>query len=395
MKVPRFAAHFGWAIVALSITAVTFAQESPDAPPVPSKPAEGELLTLGNDAPPLAIAEWVKGDEVEDFQAGKVYVVEFWATWCPPCIASMPHLSKLQTEYGDKVTFIGVSDEDNETVTEFFGKVAPVAGEAGEGEEAAAKTWNEVISYTIGLDAKDGTGNAYMKAAGQSGIPTAFIVGQQGKIEWIGHPMQIDEPLAAVVAGTWDREAALKAMEEEKRAELARRAAFREIQAAVVAKDYDTAVKVVDNLIEEFPDDESFPMMRLQVIRMSGDTEMLGQAIEKQAQTMWDDSESLNALVWMFVGRGRSGDLPIGALTKVAERACELTEYKDGSSIDTLARVYYQAGDLDKAIEWQKKAVAAGGELSAEMQKSLDSYLEEKEKQAAETEAAADETAEE
>ena len=47
-----------------------------------------------------------------------------------------------------------------------------------------------------------------MRAAGQSGIPTAFIVGKTGQVEWIGHPMTMDEPLAQVVAGDWDRAAA-------------------------------------------------------------------------------------------------------------------------------------------------------------------------------------------
>ncbi len=384
------AVNLGIGMFGLLTAIVAVAQESPEAPPVPSKPAEGETLTLGNDAPELQIAEWLKGEKVAGFAAGKVYVVEFWATWCPPCRASMPHLSELQAEYGEKVTIIGISNEDNETVTGFFAQDAPSetnaegADEAEASDEDEAKTWEEAIGYTIALDDHDGTGKAYMQAAGQSGIPTAFIVGKQGKIEWIGHPMSIDEPLSAVVAGTWDREAALKAMEEEKRAELAQRAAMGEIQAAVAAKDFATAVKIVDSLVEEFPNDEALPMMRLQVIRMSGDTELLGQAIEKQAQTMWDDSESLNALVWMFVGRERSEGLPIDVLEKTAKRACELTEYKDGSLIDTFARVYYQAGDLDKAIEWQQKAVAAGGEMSAEFEKSLKAYIEVKNNQSTE-----------
>ena len=46
-----------------------------------------------------------------------------------------------------------------------------------------------------------------MQAAGQNGIPTAFLVGKTGLIEWIGHPMTMDKPLAQVVAGDWDRSA--------------------------------------------------------------------------------------------------------------------------------------------------------------------------------------------
>ena len=41
-------------------------------------------------------------------------------------------------------------------------------------------------------------------AAGQNGIPTAFIINGDGQVAWIGHPMGMDEPLAEIVDGTWD-----------------------------------------------------------------------------------------------------------------------------------------------------------------------------------------------
>src|ERR1051325_1895884 len=69
-------------------------------------------LTAGDKAPPLTIEKWVKGEPITGFEKGRVYVVEFWATWCGPCVASMPHLSELQKEYGDRVTIIGVTKED-------------------------------------------------------------------------------------------------------------------------------------------------------------------------------------------------------------------------------------------------------------------------------------------
>ena len=70
---------------------------------------------LGDPAPALKIKEWVKGQPVE-LKAGKgkqVYVIEFWATWCGPCRTSIPHLTKLQKKYSDRVTFVGVTSEKN------------------------------------------------------------------------------------------------------------------------------------------------------------------------------------------------------------------------------------------------------------------------------------------
>lgn len=157
---------------------------------VPGTAAPGAGLQVGSEAPPLQLAEFVQGDPVESIQAGQVYVVEFWATWCPPCVKNMPHLGKLQQRYGDKVTFIGVSNEDRTTVESFLN--SPYSGDA-------SKKMGQVAHYRIALDDNLATNINYMEAAGQNAIPCAFIVGRDSKIRWIGHPAEIDRTLAAVV----------------------------------------------------------------------------------------------------------------------------------------------------------------------------------------------------
>src|SRR5262245_56419866 len=80
----------------------------------PDKPAKSEAsLQVGSAAPALTIDKWVKGGEVKSFAAGKVYVVEFWATWCPPCRKSIPHLTELAKSHKE-VTFIGVAGSEHE-----------------------------------------------------------------------------------------------------------------------------------------------------------------------------------------------------------------------------------------------------------------------------------------
>jgi len=66
-----------------------------------------DTLTIGSKAPALDVEHWVQNGEgkfskVTDFQKDKVYVVEFWATWCGPCVASMPHIVEMQKEYSEK-----------------------------------------------------------------------------------------------------------------------------------------------------------------------------------------------------------------------------------------------------------------------------------------------------
>src|SRR5690554_6943204 len=53
---------------------------------------------------------------------GKVVIVNFWATWCPPCVAEMPSFQKLYDEYGNKVDFYFVTSEEPERVQRFLKK---------------------------------------------------------------------------------------------------------------------------------------------------------------------------------------------------------------------------------------------------------------------------------
>ena len=125
---------------------------------------------LGDPAYPLVGLNWVKGEPVT-ITPGRVYVVEFWATWCPPCRDSIPHLTQLQAKYGDRVVFVGVSNEDVATVKPFV---------TGKGDQMA---------YTVAVDAEGKVAEGYMKAFGQRGIPAAFVGDAEGRGVWLGHPM--------------------------------------------------------------------------------------------------------------------------------------------------------------------------------------------------------------
>lgn len=160
--------------------------------PVQAPPKAAVPITLkpGDAAPALRADKWFQGAEIKGFEPGKIYVVEFWATWCGPCIVMMPHLGELQNEYRDKgVTIIGYSSKDPnnsmEKVAEFVAKRGPQLG------------------YTFAYEDSREVNTAWMKAAGQNGIPCTFVVNQDGKIAYIGHPMFLDVVLPRILDKTW------------------------------------------------------------------------------------------------------------------------------------------------------------------------------------------------
>lgn len=102
--------------------------------------------------------------------AGKPLIVEFWATWCPPCRASIPHLNEVYKKYQSKgLEIIGVTNEDRPTVSAFL-KGVP-------------------INYHVAFDSS----GKFSKPFGIKGIPHAMILDKTGKVVWEGHPMQLPE----------------------------------------------------------------------------------------------------------------------------------------------------------------------------------------------------------
>ena len=117
----------------------------------------------------LDIAHWVKGKSVDISQG--VNVVEFWATWCPPCRTSIPHLSKTQAKYKDReVKIIGITNEPLETVEPFV------------------KRMGQKMEYSVAIDNGRATTKEFMERYNVRGIPHAFVV-KNGKVLWNGHPM--------------------------------------------------------------------------------------------------------------------------------------------------------------------------------------------------------------
>jgi thiol-disulfide isomerase/thioredoxin len=147
-------------------------------------------LNIGNNAPGLRVNEWLKGNPIQAFEKGKIYVLEFWATWCKPCIAAMPHVSALARQYRNKIEVLGIDVYEKNTPLE---KIKSFMNNMG-----------DLMDYSVAADKNKFMETYWVKASGNEGIPKTIIVNEDGKVAWIGHPKELEQVVPKILDYTWD-----------------------------------------------------------------------------------------------------------------------------------------------------------------------------------------------
>ncbi len=115
---------------------------------------------LGKPAPAIEVQKWLTK---EPERKGKFVLIDFWATWCPPCREAVKELNRFHEKFKDKLVVIGISDEK---------------------EDVARKFTADNIKYYSALDE-----SAVLKKQFEvTGIPHVVIINPAGIVVWEGFP---------------------------------------------------------------------------------------------------------------------------------------------------------------------------------------------------------------
>jgi thiol-disulfide isomerase/thioredoxin len=314
--------------------------------------AQDQQLKVGDAAPGLDIEKWVKGPETA-IEKGKVFVVEFWATWCLPCKKSIPHLNDLYQEFEeDGLVVIGISDENAEVVGKFV------------------KAQGEKMSYRVAVDRRAQTSRSWKEAAKLSGIPAVFIVDRSSRIQYIGNPLEtsFESTLRRVMAGRFDA-----TMDAEVEPIISAARSARKV------RNWRSCMKYLDMVVEFNPQVyapynlEKFEIMLIDQDDPKKAYEFATTLIGKYAS----DAPFLASLAEKIatdpIIPNEKRDMAVAMSAAAASKSAGKPDSPEGYAI--VALVHFYSGNVKEAVNLQKNAYfKATPKKKAEYKRVLDSY---------------------
>jgi len=339
-------------------------------PPAAHTAPKEKILALGDQAPALRVSRWIKGTPLKDFRPGEVYVVEFWATWCGPCRAAMPHLTELAKRYAGKATVIGVNVWENaKSPAELNAKLDTFLADMGAS-----------MGYSVAQDTAQGfMSKAWMKAGRRDGIPASFLVDQKGRVVWMGHPGALEKNLKQVIAGTFDLGAAIaeaRQVELDKAEEQESFKVFESVnpllEKALAAKDWAGLVRAADQVEAGHPQTPSLKYLLLShrlLALASTDPAQVRPCLEKlEAKPSERGTQvAINAL-YKIRGLGRDwSELALSYLDRLADLAPE-----QGKEVEAMRFPFLMCTDEPRARAMFEGAAADTAARAAMVEAILD-----------------------
>jgi thiol-disulfide isomerase/thioredoxin len=344
-------------LLAATIAVVLAAAAAADVPPV----EPGRTLNVGDPAPTLKVSRWLQGEDANLFEPGRAYVIEFWATWCGPCIAILPELADLQSDYKDRgLTCVAVTVRDPDNSLE-----KAIGFVKRKGPKLPCR-----FAYTDDASMWD----TWIKAAGKSVIPCAFVVDKTGCIAYVGNPVYLKIVAPLVVDGRMPAKAIA--------AEAARVAAEWATVSEVLGACFRTGghrpgLRAVEQFEAKYPaiaDNVIAIRAKLSCLALIGDMDRLKSVADGLInKAIRRNKPSMLAQVAGLLQNGPAKDRKdvLAVAVRASEAAVRLTE-GDANTLIDLAEAYAIAGDIDRAKQVARKSL----EVTAAEQAGADQNVE-------------------
>lgn len=131
-------------------------------------------INVNEKAPPIHITHWIENAPVDKDLINKYIVLEFWATWCGPCIAAVPHMNEIQIEFNQEdLYYISITDETVEKVERTLERID------FKSMVVTDLTGKTQINYGDGVKGLDT-------------YPLTVLIDKTGIVKWIGEPKNLD-----------------------------------------------------------------------------------------------------------------------------------------------------------------------------------------------------------
>jgi thiol-disulfide isomerase/thioredoxin len=305
--------------------------------------------------------KWIKGEPVPEFKRGQVYVVDIWGTWCPPCLADIPHLNATAIKYRDKnVSVIGIA--------------LPIPGTIPTDEFVKKK--GDGMSYIVAEDIDSRITNTFKDVLGGSMFPTLAIIDRQGRLAWMGrgYPIQgFGEALEKVVDGTYDLRGAVNESDRQNAIKIKAHPLLIEMDDAWKAHNVEKALDALRQLIvldrgmfsmsapEAYmslrqlgPKDRAVNFAREVVDQLlTANDPSLAWALGTLSADILFTSGTHGALV---VRKGLDAD-ELDLALRAAMRSNEITGEKDPWRLQSLAMAYFAKGEHKQAATLMTRSV--------------------------------------
>ncbi|UCE59173.1 MAG: redoxin family protein [Phycisphaerales bacterium] len=271
-----------------------------------------EKLRIGGPPPILHGIEWVRGDPIDIHRilGQKALLIEFWASWCPPCLLNLPWRTEVQLRFADRgFEWIAVTYESSASVR---AALASYPGEIG-----------------IRIACSDGLSTRKtLEAIGVSSVPYAVIVNARGQVAWMGDSRcaEFEDVLVQILSNTWN-------LEHARRVHGANRTYLREtekrIEQALTSGDGAELVEAARAaMLLEIPDEDR----RLRAALLSRSSKRL------LTETNWS---------------GRFD----GSALEFSRTAVEDCQWSDAQMVDIHARALFKNGHIAEAVSCQRRTL--------------------------------------